>query len=290
VEHLEKFTQKNFDEFCNLLSQKEGKFKYFTRMIDSEFTVLSVKERIFQILLKLLTSEDVVHLFISQDCIEYFSHGVVNSMFHESLHHTICLILTKIVQMIDDKHLNIFYTQNGMEALIKLAIETKNHKSQFTALQTLADISVRDFTVAELLTKKGIKPIQLASRAYLAAVMRRKPPEDMDDYKTQLGVESNLQPMMSLKFLRARDQISNIVTPEQRAEMKFSRFFLNDTLEDDEVVDTLWEILKQEEDIENISTKEVRSKLEKVLNMEIKERKEYINYQIMTIGNQFSLS
>ena len=62
--------------------------------------------------------------------------------------------------------------------------------------------------------------------------------------------------------------------------------FWKDKLEDDEVVDYLWEILRQEDDIENISTKDVRQKLEKILNMEIKERKEYVNYQIMTIVGQ----
>lgn len=44
----------------------------------------------------------------------------------------------------------------------------------------------------------------------------------------------------------------------------------------------LWEILSAEKDLDNISTKVVKEKLEKALNIEIKERKQFISYQIMS--------
>lgn len=59
-----------------------------------------------------------------------------------------------------------------------------------------------------------------------------------------------------------------------------------DVLDDDEVVASLWQILREEKDLDNISTRDVREKLEKALNMEIKERKEFVNRQIMTIVGQ----
>lgn len=92
--------------------------------------------------------------------------------------------------------------------------------------------------------------------------------------------------IMSLSFLRAKDRIANVASPERQAELKYSRFFLTEELDDDEVVSCLWEILKEEKDLDDVSTKDIREKLEKQLNLELKERKEFVNYQIMKIVGQ----
>jgi hypothetical protein len=138
-----------------------------------------------------------------------------------------------------------------------------------------------------LIEKKGIKPIQLASRAYLGALLRSKPPEQKIKLTTKEVLQNEeLQNLMSLTFHRARDKISNLKSKESSAEHKFSRFYLNDTLHDEEIISILWSLLNEEKDLDNISTKDIRDKLEKALNIELKEKKEFVNNQIEKIVGQ----
>lgn len=290
IECLERFTQ-NQEEFNKILTEK-GKFRYFQNMIESKYTVLNVKDRALDLLLKV--NELVLRRFYNQGCLSYFIKGVLGDSFHDILHHKICLIMTNIVHEISDKFLIGLIEEGLIESFIKLSTVSKNHRSQFVGLQALADLSIRDSSVSTILIQKGIKPVQLASRAYLGAVLRQKPPEESSNMNLKVNPDESKQDiksLMSLSFLRARDRITNMKSPEQQAEMKFSRFFLNDTLDDDEVVASLWQILREEKDLDNVSTKDVRDKLEKALNMEIKERKEFVDYQIMSkFNSNFTLA
>lgn len=281
IECLERFTQ-TLEDFNKVLSEK-GKFRYFQKIIDSTYTVLNVKDRTLDLLLK--TNEIVMKRFYNQGCVTYFMKGVINDSFPDSLHHKICIFMTNIVHEINDKNLHQLIEDGLIESFVKLSTISKNHRSQFVGLQALADLSIRDSNVSTILVQKGIKPVQLASRAYLGAVLRQKPPEQEQNINLKINPDENksdIRSLMSLSFLRARDRITNMKSPEQQAELKFSRFFLNDTLDDDEVVASLWQILREEKDLDNVSTKDVRDKLEKALNMEIKERKEFVDYQIMS--------
>jgi hypothetical protein len=79
----------------------------------------------------------------------------------------------------------------------------------------------------------------------------------------------DIQPFMSLTFQRARSQLEAQVAPKQTGKPTGS-------VDDDEVVGKLWEILRDEKDLSDVDTKQVRDKMQKWFNTQMEGKKVFV--------------
>jgi hypothetical protein len=157
--------QESFEECLS----KIGRYKYVDMLLNSEHVVVKGKERVLKLILKWMKHEGCGQRMIKQKCIASMAKLAASPRFGTSLslHYPVSQILQAIATFMRNDQLSHFIEEGGVDTLVQLATKSTSHTSLFTSLQALADLSVRDSKLAFIIESKGIKPVQMASRAFL---------------------------------------------------------------------------------------------------------------------------
>jgi hypothetical protein len=265
-------------------------------LINSEHVVVKGKERVLKLIFKWIKHEGCANKMIKQKIIVVLAKLAQLPKFPSwtQIHFPVAQILQAIAGFMRNEQLHIFVEEGGVDTLVQLSTKSTSHNSLFTSLQALADLSVRDSKLALVIEGKGIKPVQMASRAFLPLKMdfdneatvspnsrnsltRQSSP--MGRSKRREIRNDELQPFMSLTFQRVKSQLEAQVTPKNATKQTGNS-------DDDEVVSKLWEILRDERDLSEVDTAQVRETMQQWFSTQMEERREIINSQIQKVVGQ----
>jgi protein-tyrosine phosphatase len=213
--------------------------------------------------------------------------------------------------------LEIFVNDGGIDLLIYF-INNSPRDSVFIALQTLADLAVKDSTLAVQIEQKGIKPskyylyihhytaelilliVQMASRAYLGALVNKNLKNDLlnkpsaflksrdnnNSSKQSVEMNDDVFKYMSFSFHRARDRLSSMLDSSLNVDQ---RHFSLSAADEEDVVIKLWELLKEHKDLDKINTENLKDQLRKEFTTKLAEQKQFVESQIDRIVGQMEL-
>jgi serine/threonine protein kinase len=264
-----------------------GEFVYFQKLLDSPYLMSMAKENVLKVLLAVASDETIVDRFMKQGMIKFLFRQICRNsskyILLYNLHHITCLLLKRITSYESKKMLNRFVSHGGLDLLIYFATNgTKN--LVFLSLQTLAEMSIKDSSIAVKIEQKGIKPTQMASRAYLGALLSKidlnadSSVQHLQPLKEKTMSANDLYQRSSHSFHLARDKLSNILDP---IEQKYSI-----SVDEGEVLVKLWELLKEQSDLDHLDTSAIRKKLQSEFAAQLIEQQYALEAQIEKVVGQ----
>ncbi|KAL0480807.1 hypothetical protein AKO1_006924 [Acrasis kona] len=188
---LSQTTGASNQDFLECLS-KVGRFKYIDILLNSDHVVAKGKERVLRLMIRWMKHEACAKKMIAQGCTGSITK-MANSQTHPltqhyQLHYPASMLLAEIAACVPNDQLKTdFVDQGGIETLVSLALNGRDPDSQYSALQALVDVSVRDSAIVHRIRDSGIEPVDMASRAYLGALLK----SDMNSHIVAPGSSSS---------------------------------------------------------------------------------------------------
>jgi len=279
-------------EFITILLDS-GNFYHFQTLLDSKHLFPYPKDQVLGILFAVMHHSSIAEKFVNEGIIQYLSKQTSEGKrYHRLLHHNTCSILHIIVTHGIESVIDLFIEHSGLDLLIYFV----NHSSKdsvFLALQTLAELSVFNPSLASLIEEKGVKPVQMASRAYLGALVNKRSSmnvsvQNVYRHADAASPSTGLSPMSpdshlsySNNFQNARNKLSNMLGSTHSTEEQPFGIGV-----DDEVVIKLWELLKEQVDLNRVDTNKVKFLLQQEFTTKLAEQKVLIDSQIDKIVGQ----
>ncbi len=280
---LQRWEQELQDDLVGMqqvVSSNGTYFGYFSQMLLFHDTTKNIQKQVLEILLKLIQTHPLVALrFVHQHLIATLVQ-LMNQQEDEIMV-LICNILACLASNYKSGELmKKFCSEGGVDALVQF---TKVDKTMVTALHSLAELSqVGEFAL--LIEERGIKPIQLAMRAFAPSISNGIPRQQFTlkrnfSFLENTAFERNhlreegekILPQMRLSFAKAKERFNSVVTPVSvpQRHSSVSNMNLMDTSSPSNqqshvnfVVQELWSILtKNTHQLETISTSDLKTQL-----------------------------
>lgn len=306
-------SKQDLEEYQRLLATV-GNIKYFLIILDTNGITSLLKEKVFVIIHKLIQYEEVAFRFMLQGLVKYtvdylFKSNNAKHQRSNFINYIIANIISTLSRCrMDTSQLKKFELEGAIDALVFLCDNSFRDDTISTSLQALADLSIRDNTLAILIERKGITPLFLACRTFAPSKKQAFTPVTMQTsisspnllslfentafIKPQLKDEGErVYGHMKEAFWRGKNRFNTSPVSEsilKRKDAIISSIAVGDssTPYRQSINENLWQIILSEKDLDNISTENIKVQLMKIFEEEISERKAQIHSQIEVLVGQ----
>ncbi len=277
-----------------------GEFRYFEILLES--STFYDRNIILLLLLEIANDDRAVNRFIREGmvrCLHRISYHIQSFQPNPDANVNICSLLKRCASALDTELLDRFMADEGAELLIYF-IQHGSRESVFLSLQTLTDIAVRFPEFAKVIEEKGINPIQMASRAYLGALVNQQRENERVSSPTNstalahqtlrrrsvhfhnIAQSMDEKKPVNYRFNKARDRLLSMFDNTPHLE--------NQTLisqpEETEIVVRLWELIKEQKDLSMIDTASIKETLKSECTLRMNEKQNLSFMQIDKVVGQ----